>query len=191
MPLQALRTTAISGNTSRPSLFGSSVQQSQGFHARMGDAVTSPTPSDWYDRAKVALAKYDDLKARTAQVADQANRKTIQDWTGSPIVQDTPANRAQAVLTDIREDVESFIPANVNAYQVPVRTKRIEDLESINRDLEAMVVNAEAIHGTLPSNQYSTQQPAPESPGWLLPIVVGVTAIGIAAIVTAVYGGKG
>lgn len=189
--LHAMKTTVISGNNSRPSLFGSSVQQSQGFHAHMGSAVVATTPSDWYDRAKVSLAKYDDLKVRTGLIADQANRKTIQDWAGSPIVQDTPANRAQAVLTDIREDVESFIPANVNAYQVPSRTKKIEDLEGVNRDLEAMVVNAEAVHGTLPSNQYGTQQPAPESPGWLLPVVVGVTAIGIAAIVTAVYGGKG
>lgn len=187
---QAMRPTVISGNTSRPSLFGSSVQQSQGFHASMGVSVVATTPSDWYNRAKEALAKYDDLKVRTTKIADQTQRKMIQDWAGSPIVQDTPANMAQAVLTDIRQDVESFIPANVNAYQVPARTKKIEDLEAINRDLEAMVVNAEAVHGTLPSNQYGTQQPASESPGWLLPIVVGVTAIGIAAIVTAVYGGK-
>lgn len=191
MPWQPMRPTMISGNTSRPSLFGSSVQQSQGFHATMGIAVVATTPSDWYNRAKEALAKYDDLKARTSKIADQDKRKAIQDWAGSPIAQDTPANRAQAVLTDIREDVEVFIPANVNAYQVPIRTKRIEDLEAINRDLEAMVVNAEAISGTLPSNQYGTQQPAPESPGWLLPIAVAVTAVGIAAIVTAVYGGKG
>lgn len=186
---QVMKPTMISGNSSRPSLFGSSVQQSQGFHARMGD-MANPTPSDWYDRAKVALAKYDDLNQRTLRIADQANRKVIQDWMGSPYSDGTPANRAQSVLTDIREDVESFVPANVNAYQVPTRTKRIEDLEGINRNLEPMVVNAEAIHGTLPSNQIATQQPPQEAPGWLLPIVVGVAALGIATIVTAVYGGK-
>lgn len=185
-----LRPTAISGN-SRPSFFGSSVQHSNGFHIGLGSSDLNVTPSDWYHRAKEALAKYDDLKARTARIADQDERKTIQEWTGSPIVDGTPANRAQAVLTDIREDVETFIPANVNAYQVPSRTKKIEDLESVNRDLEAMIVNAEAVHGMLPGNQGAPKQPAPESPGWLVPTLVGVTAVGIAIIVTAVYGGKG
>lgn len=183
-----LRTTAISGNA-RPSFFGSAVQHSNGFHVGLGSSAMNLTPADWYHRAKEALAKYDDLKARITRIADEAERKTIQEWAGSPIVDGTPANQAQDVLTDVRE-VETFIPANVNAYQVPSRTKKIEDLEGVNRDLEAMIVNAEAIHGMRPGNQGATQ-PAPESPGWLVPTLVGVTAIGIAVIVTAVYGGKG
>lgn len=186
-----LRPTAISGNSSRPSFFGSSLQQSQGFHATLGIADLNPTPADWYRRAKEGLAKFDDLSLRVGRIGDQETRKKIQGWMGSPIVEGTPANAAQVVLTDIREDVEMFIPANVNAYQVPSRTDKVQKLEDINHDLEAMVANAEAAHGTLPAGQgIVTPHPPPSSPGWLLPVVVVVGALGIASLVTYVYGGK-
>jgi hypothetical protein len=187
----SLRPAAISGRTSRPSLFGSSVQQSQSFHQTLGSSGITPTPSDWYERAKEGLAKYDDLVSRTSRIADQAERKKIQDWLGSPIVDGTPANSAQQVLTDIREDVESFIPANVNAYQVRSRTEKIEKLEATNQDLMAMVANASAAHGILPVSQGIIPPPAPDpGPTWLLPVVVVTGALGIAALVTYVYGGK-
>lgn len=183
-----LRPTAISGNTTRPSFFGSSLQQSQGFHAMLGDSMT---PADWYRRAKEALAKYDDLVVRVGRVADQAERKNIQEWVGSPIVEDTPAYHAQQVLTGIR-DAETFIPAAVNVYQVESRTKKIENLEAINRDLDAMVTNAAASHGILPASHGVQQnKPVTESPGWVLPVVVGVSSLGIAALLTYLYqGGK-
>jgi len=185
-----LRPAAISGRTSRPSLFGSSVQQSQSFHRTLGaDSLT--TPSDWYDRAKEGLAKYDDLFARVNRLADQTERQNIQNWLGSPIVDGTPANAAQQVLTDIREDVESYIPANVNAYQVSSRTDKIEKLESINRDFQAMVANASAKAGVLPVTHGVVPPPPPDpGPTWLLPVVVVTGALGIAALVTYVYGGK-
>lgn len=186
-----LRPAAISGNTSRPSFFGSSVQHSQGFHATLGSADLNSTPADWYRRAKEATAKYDDLAVRINRIGDQAERKKIQDWIGSPIVDGTPANRAQVVLTDIREDVESFIPANVNAYQVPVRTDRIQKLEDTNRDIEALVTTGEAAHGILPVGQGVITPPANEPAGWILPAVVVASSIGIAALVTYIYGGKG
>lgn len=187
---QAMKTTVISGSTSRPSLFGSSVQQSQGFHAYMGSAA-NPTSADWYSRAKEALAKFDDLMVRVSRIGDQETRKTIQDWAGSMIVQGTPANRYQVVLTDIRQDVESFIPANVSAYQVPARTDKIVALESVNRDLQAMVATATAEHGVLPVDQGIMKPPPPPDPaGWLLPSVIVAGALGIAALVTYVYGGK-
>ena len=186
-----LRPTAISGRASRQSLFGSSVQQSQSFHRTLGAADLTSTPSDWYDRAKEGLAKYDDLVSRVSRLADQVERKRIQDWLGSPIVEGTPANAAQAVLTDIREDVELYIPANVNAYQVSSRTDKIVRLESVNRDLAAMVANASAQHGILPVSQGVIPAPQPDpGPSWLLPVVVVTGALGIAALVTYVYGGK-
>lgn len=186
-----LRPVAISGTSSRPSFFGSSIQQSQSFHRTLGAGSVTPTPSEWYQRAKEGLAKYDDLVSRLSRIADQTERKRIQDWIGSPIVDGTPANAAQQVLTDIREDVESFVPANVNAYQVPTRTDRIESLESVNHDIETMVTNTSAVHGILPVSQGVIPTP-PENPGptWLLPAVVVAGALGIAAFVTYVYGGK-
>lgn len=183
--------TAISGNSSRPSFFGSSVQQSQGFHATLGISDLNPTPSDWYRRAKEALAKYDDLAIRVNRINNQEERRKIQEWMGSPIIDGTPANHAQMVLTDIREDVEYFIPANVNAYQATSRTSRIEKLEDVNRAIEAMVVNGEAAYRILPAGQgVVPPPPAASSPGWLLPVVVVAGALGIAGLVTYVYGGK-
>jgi hypothetical protein len=181
---------AISGNSSRASFFGSSLQQSQSFHAKLGSDF-NPTPSDWYNRAKEGLAKFEDLSGRVVRIGDEAARKKIQNWMGSAIDEGTPANAAQEVLTDIRDDVELYIPANVNAYQVPSRTDKIQKLEKINHDLESMVVNAEAAHGSLPVGQgVVTPPPPPPSPGWILPIVVVASALGIAALVTYAYGGK-
>ncbi len=182
----ALRPMAISGRTSRPSLFGSSIQHKRSF--MLGADIT---PSDWYRRAKEALAKYDDLFSRVMRLPNQDARKRIQDWLGAPYADGTPANHMQVVLTDIREQVESFIPANVNAYQVPERTQRIQDLETMNKALEAMVVSAEAEHGSLPATLDVTQVPQPDpGPTWLLPVVVVAGALGIATLVTYVYGGK-
>lgn len=189
----SLRPAAISGRSSRPSFFGSSIQQSQSFHRTLGAADLSPSPSDWYDRAKAGLAKYDDLVSRVSRIANEAERKSIQNWLGSPYVDGTPANAANQVLTDIREDVELYIPPNVNAYQVSSRTAKITKLEAVNRDLEAMVSNASAQHGVLPVSQGVIPPPAPQpdlGPSWLLPVVVVAGALGIAAFVTYVYGGK-
>lgn len=182
----ALRPMAISGRTSRPSLFGSSVQQRRGFV--LGADVT---PSDWYRRAKEALAKYDDLSSRVMRLPVQDARKKIQDWLGAPYADGTPANHMQAVLTDIREEVESFIPANVNAYEVPARTQRIQDFEDMNKAFEGMVVSAEAEHGSLPATHdvVQVQQPNP-GPNWLMPVVIVAGALGIATLVTYAYGGK-
>jgi len=187
----ALRTAVISGNTARPSLFGSSLQQSRGFFSMGAVDSSAGTPSDWYRRAKEALAKYDDLANRVTRLPIQDVRKPIQEWLGAPYEAGTPANKMQEVLTDIREDVESYIPANVNAYQVSSRTDKIQALEAMNRDLEAMVVNAEAKHGSLPA-AHGVIPPVVENsgPGWLLPVVVVAGALGIASLVTYVYGGK-
>jgi len=187
MNLGTVRMMPISGKSARPSLFGFSADQSRGFFG-LG---AIETPSDWYQRAKEGLAKYDDLFARVGRIADQTERQNIQNWLGSPIVDGTPANAAQQVLTDIREDVESFIPANVNAYQVSSRTEKIQKLESINHDFEAMVANASAKAGVLPVTHGIVPPPQPDpGPSWLLPVVVVAGALGIATLVTYVYGGK-
>lgn len=89
--------------------------------------------------------------------------------------------------------MESFTPPAVNAYQVERRTNRIQKLEEYNRDLEAMIVNAEAVYGVLPPSQVITEQrtvTTTQTPGWVLPVAIGAGAIGIAALVT-ILGGKG
>lgn len=189
-----LKFTPISGNSFRPSLFGSSVQQSQGFHPTLaGGYWMGQTPADWYRRAKESLAKYDALSERVRRIANQTERKTLQEWMGSPAVDGSPAYRYQSVLSDLQQDVESFTPPAVNAYQVSRRTSRIEKLEDYNRDLEGMVANAEAVYGILPPSQVITEERTvtkSQTPGWVLPVAVGAGAIGIAALVT-ILGGKG
>lgn len=189
-----LTPTVISGNTARPSLFGSSVQQSQSFHPVLsGGYRLGQTPSEWYRRAKESLAKYDSLVIRTKRIANQTERKTIREWMGSPATDGSPAERYQTVLGDLQQDVESYTPPAVNAYQVDRRTNRIEKLEAFNRSLEGMVVNAEALYGILPPNQVVTEERVvtqTQTPGWVLPLAVGAGALGIAALVTFLSGRK-
>lgn len=191
-----LKFTPISGNSFRPSLFGSSVQQSQGFHPTLsgGYWMGQTTPSDWYRRAKESLAKYDALADRVKRIANQTERKTIQEWMGSPAVDGTPAERYQTVLSDLQQDVEAYTPPAVNAYQVERRTNRIKKLEAFNKSLEGMIANAEAVYGILPPNQVverTTTLTQTQTPGWVLPVAVGAGAIGIAALVTILSKGKG
>lgn len=193
--MQQIQITPISGNIGRPSLFGFSVEQSRGFHPTLsGSYWMGQTPSEWYRRAKEAIAKFDSLVGRMNRVANQTERKAIQDWVGSPSNEGTPAYRRRSVESDIVQDVEGYTPPNVNAYQVERRTNRIEKLEEANAEFEPRVNTAEAVYGTLPPDQVITQErliTQTQTPGWVVPLAVGAGALGIAALVTILSGGKG
>lgn len=191
---QTVRMTPISGGSFRPSLFGSSVEQSRGFHPTLASGYwMGQTPSDWYRRAKESLAKYNTLIERMNRVANQTERKAIQEYIGSPSTNESAAYRYNSVMSDLQQDVEAFTPPNVGAYQVERRTSRIEKLEDINKTIEAKITNAEAVYGILPPNQVITQDrlvTQSQTPGWVLPVAIGAGAIGIAALVTLLSGGK-
>lgn len=189
----SIRMTPISGNSFRPSLFGSTVQQTKGFHPTLsGGYWMGQTPAEWYRRAKDSLAKFDQLVARMNLIANQTERKNIQQWIGSASDPNSPAYRYQSVKSDLQTDVESFTPPAINAYQVERRTNRIGDLEDINNTFEAKVSNAETVYGKLPAPTVITQAGGVigKTPSWVLPVVVGAGALAVAGVVTLLAGKK-
>lgn len=190
---QPLQMAPISGNNFRPSLFGSSVEQTRGFHPTLsGGYWLGQTPAEWYRRAKDSIAKFDQLIARTSMIANQTERNNIQQWMGSVSDPNSPAYRYQSVKSDLQTDVESFTPPAINAYQVERRTSRIEDLEDINRTFEAKVSNAETVYGKLPAPTVISQPGTivSKTPSWVLPAVVGAGALAVAGLVTVLSGKK-
>lgn len=186
----------ISGNGARPSFFGTSIQQKMGFHPSLaGGYYLGQTPQDWYNRAKQSLMKFDDLLTRVAKVANQTSRNEILAWIGTASIQDSPAYRYATVKSDLQQDVESFTPPAVNAYQVTRRTNRIEKLEEMNRELEAKVGNAENVYGKL-QDPVIIERERILTPGtstgsnWTMPLLVGGGAVAVAVVVTLLAGGK-
>jgi hypothetical protein len=192
--MRQIQITPISGSLGRPSLFGFSVEQSRSFHPTLsGSFWMGQTPSDWYRRAKESIAKFDSLIGRMNRIANPAERKAVQEWVGSPSNEDSRAYRRRSVESDLRQDVEAFTPPNISAYTVDRRTNRIEKLEEINANFETRVANAELVYGQLPLDQVKTQEQLvaqTTTPGWVLPVAIGVGTLGIAALVT-ILSGKG
>lgn len=192
--MRQIQLTPISGSFGRPSLFGYSVDQSRSFHPTLsGSYWLGQTPTDWYRRAKESIAKFDALIGRMNRIANQTERKVIQDWVGSPSTEGTPAYRRRSVEADLTQDVEAYTPPNVNAYQVERRTNRIAKLEDFNADFQSRVANAEVVYGILPPDQVITQErlvTQTQTPGWVVPVAIGAGTLGIAALVTILSGGK-
>lgn len=121
-----------------------------------GPARLGQTNQEWYRRAKAAVAQYQGLLVRTSQVAARAPREEILRWAGDQAVAGTPAYRYASVVSDLQFDVERFSPVNVDAYSVPRRRGRVEELESMNQEFARRVADAESFYGTLPPPQVVT-----------------------------------
>ena len=180
----------VSGNGVRPSLFGGSADKTRSFHPTLGRNTwmgDAPTPADWYLRATKAIAKFDDLLMRTATIANLPTRDTILNWVGRANVAGTPAYKYAALKADLDQNVNNFTPPNTNAFLVGGRQTLVEVLEDADTAYENKVIDAENAYGTL-------AQPALIDRGailgksdagkWILPVIVGVAAIGVAAVVT-------
>lgn len=219
---QSIAFVPISGNGGRPSLFGGSIQQGQGFHPTLSrgywmgqSAAAAPqplrqslqgnywmgqTPSEWYNRAKKALAEFDQLLTRVAQIANKTEREEILVWIGTASDTGSPAYRYATVRSDLQSDVEAFTPPNVNAYQLSRRTNRIEKLEDFNQEFAAKVTNAENVYGRLPQPVVIEREriiksggplpPEPTGTDWTLPLLVGGGAVVVAVAVTLLAGAK-
>lgn len=177
------RLTPISGNGARPSLFGETVQNSVTFHPNMGAArvFLGQSTQEWYQRAQKSLAEFDALLKRVAQVANKTAREQILEWIGTADDEDRAAYRYSRVKSDLEHDVEAFTPPNINAYQVERRTRRIEKLEDFNRELNAMVSEAETVYGKLPEPVTIERTRIVEGKtDWTLPLIVAGGAVAVA-----------
>lgn len=181
----------VSGNGWRPSLFGGNVDKTRSFHPTLGRHawLGETTPADWYLRSVQALKKFDDLLARTGRIAYQTAREEILGWVGRAAVSDTPAWNYAVLRRDMDLNVENFTPPNVNAFQVAGRQKLVENLETVNKTFESRVQNGEEAFGTLAQPVVIDREKIvgmSNSSKWVLPIIVGVAAIGVAAVISLV-----
>ena len=152
-----LQMTVISGNGApKPSFFSASVADSAGFHPQLASPVRrfsiGQSLMEWYDKAKKAIALFDDLLNRTAKIANKTEREAVLAWIGTAADTSSPAYRYATVKSDL-SDVEKTTPLSegVKQYETSRRTNRIEKLEDFNSTFKAKVTNALNVFGALPA----------------------------------------
>lgn len=153
--------------------------------ARMRNYTLGQSDFEWYQKAKTAIAAYEDLVRRTNALASVSARRAIFDWLGSPTNPTTPAYRYGSVVSDLRTDVEAYTPPNYGAYAVERRQDRITELEGLIDEFKNRVRASEREVGQLPPPEIRT---VPGAPGadLTLPIVGAGVAVAAAIVLTQI-----
>lgn len=154
--------------------------------ARMRNYTLGASDYEWYQRAKAAIAAYEDLVRRTNEIANQTARNQITSWLGSPNNPTSPAYRYRSVVSDVQTDVEGFTPPNYGAYAVERRQNRVEELESINEDFKNKVRAAEREFGQLPPPRERRVEVPGAAPDLTVPIIGAGVAVAAAIVLSQV-----
>lgn len=118
------------------------------------------------ERARAATAEYDSLVTRVGGISSDAGRVAITDWIGSWNIPGTPAERYQAVLSDLKDSQPDPV----------LQAKRVTDLENVLQEFRAKVANAEAVSGPVTA---ADQGQVADASGQLTPKGVAMGAIAI------------
>lgn len=188
----ALGMARISGSrTTRASYFSGAAVDS--FTAGLGapSASLGKTAQDYYNQAKVAVAKFDSLVERLKKVANKTVRDglAVQYGLTDPSNTDKAMYMRNALAFDI-SDAEKYSPV---AYEEgfpslgPSRG-RVSKLESFDAGFEQSVQQAETTYGILPepetiTNYVTTTTAQPLN--WILPVVAlgaGIVIAGFAGL---------
>lgn len=175
----------ISGNGSRPSVFGSSSDKTRGFHPTLGQ----PVSSDWYSRGQAALRSFDEIRARLARVADAGERERILAWIGDPSKSGTAAYRYLAVQADASAAQRA---GTAESYSNPNVIDRVSLLEDSVRQFDAMVTNAETAYGQLTQPVALApiaQAPATPKQDWTTPALIGIGIVAAGLVIAKVAKG--
>jgi hypothetical protein len=109
-----------------------------------------------HNRAVAALAKYDDLFARSQRVASAEERANLAARFGVPKTQDSPAYFADNVRWYIGE-AQKYVPTNYDVWTTTTRpVHRVEGLEAAVAPLGTAVSDAERRAGILPPEKGTT-----------------------------------
>lgn len=198
-----IRMVPIAGSTARPSLFGSTVNQTRGFYPTLaGGPWLGETGMEWYDRARNAIAKFDQLLARTNGIPSKAERDTVLAWVGPVGSSDTPRERYLTVVENVHY-VEASDPIDYTKYEVSRLQNRVKKLEAYNVEFEDKIRAAELVSGvkppapggTAPGGLIPKGGTTPSAGGtggtnWTLPLIVGGGAIAVAVLVSLLAGKK-
>lgn len=157
-----------------PSL-GRTNQQSNGQQQQLGQ-----TDVQWFSRAKAAVALYDELWARTQQIANKTYREELASkYHTTPDDRDGALYRRNSVAYNISQ-AESYTPVNYLVFQSQ-QQNRVSKLEAWNKDFREDVEHGITEYGLLPEPQVIEKvttrvQTQTETPEWLLPAGLGVGA---------------
>lgn len=92
--------------------------------------------SSYVARAQAAVAKYDDLLKRMANIGDVGTRNDLLRWISDSTVPGTPAERRKVVGDDLQNPIA--------ATSTDIGLQRVKGLEQMDDLLEAQVAKAEA-----------------------------------------------
>lgn len=169
---------------------GASMFQTAPFSANLGlSPQLGQEDQQWFARAKAGVAAYDDLWARTQQIADKTYREQLASkYHTKPEDQDGALYRRNSVAYNVSE-AESYTPVNYRLYAVGQQQIRVSKLEDWNSDFRKDVEYGEKAYGTLPAPQViekTTTVTETKTPGWLIPAGIG---LGVLIIGALLFGG--
>ena len=155
---------------------------------RQGPALGRPAAprmgqieQDWYNRAKRAVARYDELVTTARHIANRPVRESsFQQYVGDPANNSSGMYRRNSVQDDINE-AEGFRPVNYLVFGQSRNQNRVEKLEDIVHNFRQEVRAAEMTYGLLPEPQL-VEVAVMEIPGWVAPVVIGAGVVTLGAV---------
>lgn len=128
----------------------------------------------WFARAKAAVADYDELWARTQQIANKTYREQVAAKYRPPAVDQNGAlYRRNSVAYNISQ-AESYTPVNYLIYNESQQQSRVSKLEDFNKGFREDVKFGEKEYGILDSAQVIENTILKsETPAWVLPTAIG------------------
>lgn len=183
-------------NVSMAIISGGSGMRSNFFSSHMGDVFgrgqgaqmgrsLGQTGVGTYTQVKADIARWDSLVERLRRVANQSARDQIATQFGI----NNPANKDKGQYLRDRSayhvsQAESSTPINYDIFAPNTpgpAPKDAADLESFLGDFQTAVQNAEGTYGLLAAPQTITNY-VNTTPTWVLPVAVGVGALGLLAL---------
>lgn len=133
----------------------------------------------WFARAKAAVAQYDELWAKTQQIANKTYREELATkYHTDPSDPDGALYRRNSVAYNLSQ-AESYTPVNYLVYSTSQQQNRVSKLENWNSDFKEDVNYGSTQYGLLDEPQVIertstiTETKAPE---WLMPAGLGLGA---------------
>lgn len=130
----------------------------------------------WFARAKAAIAEYDELWARTQQIANKTYREQVAaKYHPSASNQEGALYRRNSVAYNVSQ-AESYTPVNYLVYNDSQQQNRISKLEEFNRGFRQDVEFGEKEYGILPAPEIiekTSSVTVQQVPGWVVPAAIG------------------
>jgi hypothetical protein len=161
----------------------------RGFYPLLSGAHLGATGQEWYDRARTAVTRFDQLLATAKAIPVKSEREQILAWIGQVGSVDTPMERYLTVVENIHY-VESFDPIDYSKYDVARLQHRVEKLEAFDGELEKKIAASRLLTGA-PGGTSPTQPGGVKPPGTAggmdltIPLIAAGAAVVLAVVLSA------